>query len=79
MSAAPGDAVGFEADIRPLFRDSDLRAMRFAFDLGSYDDVSENADGILERLRAGDMPCDAPWPADRVDLFEGWVRAGKPR
>lgn len=79
MSASPGDAVGFEADIRPLFRDSDLRAMRFAFDLGSYDDVSENADGILERLQAGDMPCDAAWPADRIEVFERWVRAGKPR
>lgn len=79
MSAAPGDAVGFESDIRPLFRDSDLRAMRFAFDLGSYDDVSENADGILERLQSGDMPCDGAWPADRIEVFERWVRGGKPR
>lgn len=79
MTPGPDDAVGFEADIRPLFRDSDVRAMRFAFDLGSYDDVNENADGILERLRDGDMPCDGAWPADRVDLFERWVRTGKPR
>jgi hypothetical protein len=76
---AAGDVAGFDADIRPLFRDSDVRAMRFAFDLTSYDDVSENADGILERLREGDMPCDGAWPADRIELFASWVRAGKPR
>ncbi len=73
------DGAGFEAAIRPLFRERDVRAMRFAFDLGSYDDVSANAEGILEHLRAGDMPCDGAWPADRVDVFERWVRAGKPR
>ncbi len=73
------DEAGFEAAIRPLFRERDVRSMRFAFDLGSYDDVSANAEGILERLRAGDMPCDGAWPADRIDVFERWVRAGKPR
>ncbi len=72
-------APGFGSDIRPLFSDRDVRSMRFAFDLASYDDVSENADAILERLRAGDMPCDGAWPADRVDRFARWVAAGKPR
>jgi hypothetical protein len=79
MTLTPGDAVRFDADIRPLFRDSDVRSMRFRFDLGSYDDVSANADAILGRLRAGSMPCDGAWPADRVEVFERWVRAGKPR
>jgi hypothetical protein len=79
MPPSPGPAVGFDADIRPLFRDSDIRAMRFLFDLSSFDDVSSHADGILERLRAGDMPCDDPWPADRIGLFASWVSAGKRR
>jgi hypothetical protein len=79
MAEMAGGPVGFDADIRPLFRESDVRAMRFAIDLRSYDDVCAHADDILERLRAGDMPCDDPWPTDRIDLFERWVRAGVPR
>ena len=79
MAAMSEGPVGFDADIRPLFRDSDVRSMRFAFDLRSYDDVVAHADDILERLRAGDMPCDDPWPADRIDLFERWLRAGTGR
>jgi hypothetical protein len=77
MAAAHQD-LGFESDIKPLFRPEDREAMDFAFDLWSYDDVSENADGILRRLRDGSMPCDAAWPADRVMLFESWINAGKP-
>lgn len=69
--------VRFTADIKPLFRPKDLESMTFAFDLGAYDDVSENADHILRRLREGTMPCDGPWPAEHVDLFERWVRGGK--
>ena len=79
MTPGTGDAIRFETDIRPLFRDQDVRAMRFAFDLGAYDDVSENAEGILERLRDGDMPCDGAWPAEQVERFARWVEAGKPR
>jgi hypothetical protein len=79
MAPAPDLTVGFDADIRSLFRPSDVRAMAFAFDLSVYDDVCDNADAILERLRSGDMPCDEPWPADRIELFARWVRAGTPR
>lgn len=69
--------IRFAADIKPLFRDSDIRSMRFAFNLDEYGDVSKHADRILERLRAGEMPCDSEWPADRVDLFARWVQDGK--
>jgi len=51
--------------------------MRRHFDLGSYEDMSAHADRILQRLRAGTMPCDGAWPPQRVDLFERWVRGGK--
>ena len=71
-------AVGFERDIRPLFRDKDVQSMSSAFDLSSYDDVRENADKILSTLSAGSMPCDGPWPDDQVELFRGWVDAGCP-
>lgn len=79
MASGAEPVVGYEAGVRPLFRERDVRSMRFAFDLGSYDDVSANADAILERLRSGDMPCDGPWPAEWIDRFERWIHAGKPR
>jgi hypothetical protein len=70
--------VSFAADIKPLFRERDRNAMRSAFDLWSRDDVSENSDAILDRLRSGSMPCDGAWPAAQVDLFARWVDGGKP-
>jgi CDGSH-type Zn-finger protein/truncated hemoglobin YjbI/ferredoxin len=73
----PEDAVGFEQHVRPLFRERDRQSMRFAFDLWSYDDVAEHADAILDRLRAGTMPCDGAWPPEQVDVFARWATSGK--
>jgi hypothetical protein len=70
-------AVQFEANIKPLFREKDRQSMRLHFDLGSYEDVSDHADRILERLRSGSMPCDGAWPPQQVEVFERWVRGGK--
>jgi hypothetical protein len=67
----------FEQDIKPLFRERDRNAMRFAFDLWTHDDVSSHADAILGRLEAGTMPCDGPWPAERVAVFRQWIDGGK--
>ena len=75
---ADNDApVSFEADVKPLFRERDRGSMEFAFDLWSYDDVSEHADAILGRLQSGTMPCDGAWPKERVDLFQRWVDGQK--
>ena len=68
--------IGFERDIRPLFRDEDVQAMSFALNLASYDDVRENAEAIYERLADGSMPCDGAWPADQVQHFRAWIDAG---
>jgi truncated hemoglobin YjbI len=70
--------VSFESHVKPLFREGDRRSMRFAFDLWSHEDVSTHADAILDRLRAGTMPCDGAWPEERVAVFERWVEAGRP-
>jgi hypothetical protein len=70
---------GFASDIRPLFRDSDVEEMQFAFDLSQYDDVKENAEAIYGRLSGGSMPCDGAWPADRIKLFREWMDDGYPR
>jgi hypothetical protein len=77
MTPDAGEAVGFEADIKPLFRERDRQSMRRAFDLWSYDDVSRHSDAILGRLSAGTMPCDGAWPREQVDLFERWSEGGK--
>jgi hypothetical protein len=72
------EAVGYERDIRPLFREKDVSSMSFAFDLQSYDDVRANANGILAKLSDGSMPCDGVWPEEKVELFRNWVDAGCP-
>ena len=69
--------VRFENDVKPMFRERDRSSMEFAFDLWSADDVSENADAILDRLKAGTMPCDGAWPPAQVDLFARWVAGGR--
>jgi hypothetical protein len=76
-SGTPSQTFGFEKDIKPLFRELDRTSMQRAFDLWSYEDVSGHSDAILGVLRAGNMPCDGPWPADRVDVFQSWIDSGK--
>ena len=70
--------MSFEADIKPLFREFDREEMEWALDLWDYADVRDNAEQILERVSAGEMPCDAPWPEDRVAAFRAWVEADAP-
>ena len=72
------EVVGYERDIRPLFREKDVSEMSWAFDLASYDDVRTNAGGILTRLSNGSMPCDGAWPEEKLELFRNWVDAGCP-
>ena len=66
----------FATDIRPLFRDSDIEAMRDWFDLASHAEVKENADIILERLEDGSMPTDGGWPDEHIALFRAWRDGG---
>jgi len=70
--------MGFEEDIKPLFREKDRSRMEWAFDLWDYDAVKENAQLIVERLQDGDMPCDGAWPAEKIDTFRKWIEGGTP-
>src|SRR5439155_14120853 len=70
--------LSFERDILPLFREEDIDSMSFAFDLSSYEDVSQNAEEIHSRLAEGTMPCDGPWPEENVERFRQWIDAGMP-
>ncbi|MGH3170733.1 MAG: CDGSH iron-sulfur domain-containing protein [Trebonia sp.] len=73
---AGGETVEFEKHIRPLFRARDRQSMRFAFDLWSADNVRTHAAAILDRLRAGSMPCDGAWPTEWVEAFARWTETG---
>ena len=70
--------LSFARDIRPLFRDTpDVDEMKeFGMDLSSYEDVKEQAANIVERLEDGSMPCDEPWPEDRIARFKQWMDEG---
>jgi hypothetical protein len=68
--------LSFARDIRPLFRNDDVEAMRYAFDLSQYKDVVANAQGIYDRLADGTMPCDGAWSADQIALFHRWMDEG---
>ena len=76
--AATEQPISYAQDIKPLFREGDRESMSTAFDLWSYDDVVQNSDAILGRLRDGTMPCDGAWPEEQVDVFQRWVDAGMP-
>jgi len=78
--------TSFEADIRPLFTELDIRAMIKAFDLANYDDVKAHAEAIYDRIRGiggAVMPPppprgDGPWPQSRIELFAKWLADGCP-
>jgi hypothetical protein len=71
-------AIRFDEDIKPLFRERDRDSMKWAFDLWSHDDVAASGDAILGRLKNGSMPCDGAWPEEQIDLFQRWVDSGAP-
>jgi hypothetical protein len=76
--------TSFEADIRPLFTERDIRAMSKAFNLGNYEDVKSRAAIIYDRLRGiggAVMPPpppkgEGPWPQSRIELFAKWMADG---
>lgn len=73
-------APSYAKDIRPLFRQMDINEMISIsrFDLSNYDDVKAHANDIYERVKSGDIPCDAAWSADKVALFKDWMNSGMP-
>jgi hypothetical protein len=79
METSGPQQVGFESDIKPLFRAKDREAMRGRFDLWAYSDVVEHAGAIGQQLSDGSMPCDGAWPAQQVELFQRWVEEGAPQ
>ena len=67
---------GFAHDIRPLFRTRDVEFMKRFFDLSSYEEVKAQAETIYARIEDGSMPCDEPWPEERLALLKRWMEEG---
>jgi hypothetical protein len=76
MTPEPNGVIGFEKDIKPLFRAKDHDAMKASFDLWDYADVVRHAPAILQAVSSEAMPCDGPWPPARVELFSRWMNGG---
>jgi hypothetical protein len=68
--------LGFERDIRPLFREMDHDSMIKHIDLWSRSDVQAHQGAVLKRLRDGTMPCDGAWPPEQVAVFQRWMASG---
>ncbi len=73
----PMGALSFAADIQPLIRDKDIKAMKaFGIDLSSYEGVKRRAQQIYARLSAKEMPCDGPWSENNVQKLKEWIESG---
>jgi hypothetical protein len=70
--------TSFAADIAPLFRPSDISAMRFRLDLTDHAEMTEHAAAVLDVVTDGSMPCDRPWPQERITLLRSWIDEGCP-
>jgi hypothetical protein len=74
-------ALSFATDIRPLFRDGDIKCMGRAgvhLDDPAWMSVPTNAQSVYDQVSAGSMPPDTPWSSDQVSLFKKWMDAGYP-
>ncbi|MGA2108188.1 MAG: hypothetical protein ABSH25_11155 [Syntrophorhabdales bacterium] len=70
-------ALSFANDIRPLFRDMDVSAMkRYGIDLSSYEHVKKRSRDIYAQLSAKEMPCDGPWEESRQQKLKEWMDSG---
>jgi len=38
--------------------------------------VKAQAEEIYTRVLDGSMPCDKPWPKDRIAMFKRWMEEG---
>lgn len=76
--SATDEPISFEQHIKPLFREGDRQSMEWAFDLWSHDEVAQNSDAIMGRLRDGTMPCDGAWSDEQIAVFQDWIEAGTP-
>jgi len=71
--------LGYDHDIKPLFRDRDVACMNprhVPLRDASWMCVPANAALVYGRLYNKTMPKDGPWPPDRIALFKRWMDQG---
>jgi hypothetical protein len=76
--------ISFQSDIRPLFTERDVLAMKKAFNLANYDDVKAHAAATYDRIRGiggAVMPPapprgEGPWPQSHIEMFAKWMADG---
>lgn len=81
------DRVTWDDDIQHFFTQMDVGCMRARnLDLSDYEMVKGRATGILSqlKLRVTDpnrgMPKGGrPWPQEKIDKFEAWIKDGAPK
>jgi hypothetical protein len=74
-------AMSFAKDIRPLFRDGDVKCMSGAgvrLDDATWMCVPANAQEVYKAISEGSMPPDVPWAEERVKTFKAWMDDGLP-
>jgi hypothetical protein len=74
-------AVSFATEIKPMFREGDVRCMKPAgvlLDDAAWMCAPANAAKVYGAVSTGKMPPDAPWPAEKVSKFKQWMDAGCP-
>jgi hypothetical protein len=77
----PGNvaALGYDHDIKPLFRDRDVACMnprRIPLRDPNWMCVPANAALVYARLFNKTMPKDGPWPPERIAMFKQWMDEG---
>ena len=74
--------IGFEEDIKGIFRQDDRDCMLAnsfpQFDLFDWQSVRGAAPRILQRLEAGDMPPDGKLADEVIARFRHWIEDGSP-
>jgi hypothetical protein len=82
--------TSYATDIRPLFRNNDIRCMSRRRPPIKLDDAAwlcdpaptfgfpdhGNARKVYSRLVLGDMPPDGPWSQDKIDTYARWMDDG---
>ncbi len=74
--------VGYQADILPLFTQTDIEHMNNeGINLADYATVKGASGIILQRLQAPapntmPPPPEGPWPAGEHQLFQTWINQG---
>jgi hypothetical protein len=80
--AAVPHSINWNHDIRHFFTARDVACMQSRMNLHEYASVKANAAAILGQVKSGNMPPvhsgEQPWSAEKVSIFETWVKAGCP-